>query len=264
MSRRIVAALFLGAGLLLHSSCSHDADQKFYEFGETGGMTAEQWRGKEFFDRYCSGCHGERGNGKGPAAPFLDPKPRDFTRGTFKFRSTPSNSLPTDADLVRSIREGVHGTAMPAWKTLPDVEVKAIVAYLKTFSKRFSREKPAPTLAFPGAPLDLDTPARVARGRLVWEELKCAFCHGDGGKGDGPSASKLVDSEGNPILPFDFTRKEPKGGSTPEDLYRTFMTGLAGTPMPDFAETTRDDPQRWDLVAYVRSLRAPSSAKENR
>ncbi|MBM4016278.1 MAG: cytochrome c [Planctomycetes bacterium] len=263
MSRRIMAALCLGAAVLLNTRCGDDADQLFYEFGEASGLEPAQWRGRELYGRYCAGCHGERGNGMGPAAPFLDPKPRDFTRGTYKFRTTPSSSLPTDADLVRTIREGVHGTSMPAWTTLPDAEVQAIVAWIKTFSKRFARERPAPTLALPGAPKDLDTAARVERGQRVWDELKCGLCHGERGQGDGPSAKSLIDSEGHPIPPFDFTRKEPKGGSTPEDLYRTFMTGLAGTPMPDFAETTRDDTQRWDLVAYVRSLRA-GAAKERR
>lgn len=259
------AALLLG-GALFGASCSNDADQLFYEFGEESQLTSQEWRGKELFLRYCAGCHGEKGNGKGPAAAFLDPKPRDFTRGVFKFRSTPSSSLPTDADLVRTIREGVHGTSMPAWKELPDAEVQSIVAYVKTLSKRFKREKPAPALSLPGAPVDIDSPERIARGKQVYADLKCGLCHGDGGKGDGPSAAKLVDSEGNPIVPFDFTRKAPKGGSRPEDLYRTFMTGLAGTPMPDFAETTSDDTQRFDLVAFVRSLRvnAGAQAKESR
>ncbi len=265
MRRWWTAALLLG-GALLGVSCSNDADQNFYEFGATSNLTSAQWRGQELYLRYCAGCHGDKGNGKGPAAPFLDPKPRDFTRGIFKFRSTPSSSLPTDADLVRTIREGVHGTSMPAWRDLPDAEVQSIVAYVKTLAKRFSREKPAPSLSLPGAPADIDSPARVARGKQVYADLKCGLCHGEGGKGDGSSAGKLVDSEGNPIKPFDFTRKEPKGGSRPEDLYRTFMTGLAGTPMPDFAETTSDDQQRFDLVAFVRSLRAAANApvKESR
>jgi len=261
MPRRSAIAALLGC-FAFATSCTDDADQRFYEHGQLPGLATDQWRGEELYLRYCAGCHGEKGNGKGLAAPFLEPKPRDFTRGVFKFRSTPSNSLPTEADLRRTIREGVHGTSMPSWKTLPDPEIDAIVAYLQSFSRRFQREKPAAALPLPGAPADLAAPERVVRGRQAYDDLKCGLCHGPEGKGDGPSAGSMTDSEGHAIRPFDFTRRAPKGGSRPEDLYRTFMTGLAGTPMPDYAESTRDETQRWDLVAFVLSLRA--GAKETR
>src|SRR5207247_1491942 len=72
-------------------------------------------RGKEEFEEHCIGCHGVRGDGNGLAATFLFPRPRDFTIGVFKFRSTPSGSLPTDGDLFRTITRGVRWTAMPTW-----------------------------------------------------------------------------------------------------------------------------------------------------
>jgi mono/diheme cytochrome c family protein len=251
----LLAAIALGG-----SACSDDADQAFYEAGVSEGLAPDQWRGRELYQRYCVGCHGESGNGKGPGAWFLDPKPRDFTRGVFKFRSTPSGSLPTDADLMRTLREGVHGTSMPSWRALPESELVALIAWLKTFSPRFQKAVPKPSISLPGAPDDVRDAERVTRGRQVYAELQCGACHGATGKGDGPSAKTLVDSEGNPIVPFDFTRRTPKGGDRPEDLYRTFMTGLTGTPMPDYADATRDELQRWDLVAFVLSLREQGRA----
>jgi cytochrome c oxidase cbb3-type subunit 2 len=260
-ARRLAARLLL-AGAAALVGCSNDPDQLFYELGRTDGLTPQQLRGRDLYYRHCVGCHGEKGDGQGVAARFLDPRPRDLTRGVFKFRSTPTASLPTDADLLRTLREGVHGTSMPTWKLVPDAELLSLIAFVKTFSPRFARQQPMPSIALPGAPPDIGAPERVERGRKVYAELQCGKCHGDAGHGDGPSAPTLVDSEDHPIRPFDFTKLAPKGGSRPEDLYRTFMTGLAGTPMPDYSEMTTDDSQRWDLVAFVLSLRASANQEK--
>ena len=72
--------------------------------------------GKRVYDRACGSCHGRSGDGKGPAAKYLNPPARDFTMGEYKFRSTPSGTIPTDDDIARTIIEGVNGTSMPAWK----------------------------------------------------------------------------------------------------------------------------------------------------
>lgn len=253
--RRLPSGWWPGVMFAL-ACCSPDPGQRYWENQESRGFSESELRGEDLYLRYCVGCHGPEGNGQGPAAEFLNPKPRDFTRGVFKFRSTPSGSLPTDGDLMRTLTEGVHGTSMPSWRHLPEQERHALITYLKTFSPQFARRKPAPSVPIPGAPEDLESPQRVARGKEAYLRQGCHTCHGEGGKGDGPSAGNFTDSENNKILPFDFTRRSPKGGARPEDLYRTFMTGLTGTPMPSFADTTRDDTERWDIVAYVLSLRS--------
>src|SRR5438876_649488 len=75
--------------------------------------------GKSVYERRCIGCHGVKGDGNGPSAVFLDPRPRDFTRGIFKFRSTPGkDSLPTDADLFINVTHGIWGTYIPTWQVL--------------------------------------------------------------------------------------------------------------------------------------------------
>jgi len=72
-------------------------------------------RGSALFRRMCASCHGEQGDGRGPAAAGLVPSPRDFTQGVYRYRSTPTGELPTVADLTRTISSGVPGTSMPAW-----------------------------------------------------------------------------------------------------------------------------------------------------
>ena len=209
--------------------------------------------GKEVFDAHCSGCHGKRGDGAGPAATFLWPLPRDFTAGVFKFRTTPSGTLPTDGDLVRTITRGVRWTAMPTWHEVTEKERLAVVTYLKTLSKRWNDDAPEPPLVIPPPPRA--TPQLLADGKVLYERAKCAECHGEHGKGDGPSAATLKDDFDRPIQPADFTRGELKAGGTVTDVYRTMTTGLDGTPMPSFADTMTDA-ERWAISYYVLSLSA--------
>jgi len=102
--------------------------------------TAEQREsGKKLYLKYCSQCHGEKGDGEGYASPHLYPKPRDFTSGKFKIRTTPSGKLPTDADLHHIIKVGMPYTSMPAWPHLTDAEIDNLVAYVKSFSPEFAK-----------------------------------------------------------------------------------------------------------------------------
>ena len=93
-------------------------------------------QGQAAFNRRCSGCHGVTGDGAGPAAPHLTPKPRDYRRGIFKFGSVTRGSKPVRQDLVRFIRHGARGTSMPAFRWLPDDEMQAIVSYVIMLSCR--------------------------------------------------------------------------------------------------------------------------------
>ena len=184
------------------------------------------------FGDACAPCHGNLGDGSG--APRLGtPQPRDFTAGVFKFRSTPTGSLPTDEDLFRTISRGVPGTWMPAWEEmLTPAQRWALVAYIKQFSEYFAEEEPDPPVDISPAP-DRSS-ALVQEGRFVYAMLGCAQCHGTVGRGDGPSASDLEDDWGQQIWPYDFTRGNYKAGSNPTDIYRTLVTGLSGSPMPAF------------------------------
>ena len=95
-------------------------------------------RGRNIFMHMCVFCHGEDGNGGGNATEYLYPWPRDFRKGIFKFRTTPTGTLPRDEDLYRTIIEGVPGTSMPAWKdALTPEDTWALINNIKKFSPRF-------------------------------------------------------------------------------------------------------------------------------
>jgi cytochrome c oxidase cbb3-type subunit 2 len=211
-------------------------------------------RGRAVYERRCVGCHGVKGDGNGPAATFLNPRPRNFTLGAFKFRSTPSGSLPTDGDLYRTLARGVRWTAMPTWHELPEQDRMSVIAYVKTFSSRWKEEKPEPPIPIgdpPKATADL-----LARGKELYAQAKCGQCHGNGGKGDGPSADDLKDDLGFKIRPADFTRGQFKGGGDVRDIFRTMTTGLDGTPMPSFADSMKKEDERWAISYYVLSFSA--------
>jgi cytochrome c oxidase cbb3-type subunit 2 len=94
----------------------------------------------------------------------------------------------------------------------------------------------------------------MLRGRALFQKMECWKCHGPAGHGDGPSASTLTDSKDNPIRPYNFaTGTRFKCGETNQDLYRVFMTGLDGTPMPSFADNLKPA-EAWDLVHFLRTL----------
>lgn len=210
-------------------------------------------RGKAVFEQRCVGCHGNEGDGNGPAATFLFPRPRDFTLGVFKFRSTPSGSLPTDGDLFRTVTRGVRWTAMPTWHELPEKDRLAVVQHLKTFSRRWREEQPEPPAVLPDPPKA--TRELLARGKELFVRAKCWECHGHEGRGDGPSAPDLKDDQKFPVRPTDFTRGQFKGGSHVTDIYRTMTLGLDGTPMPSFADSMTDE-ERWVISYSVLSFSA--------
>jgi mono/diheme cytochrome c family protein len=97
--------------------------------------------GEGLYRQHCVHCHGITGNGRGPTAAFLNPYPRDFTRGTFKFKSTPIGIKPTDDDLRLILINGVAGTAMPSFALLSSSEIDALVDYVKYLAIRGETER---------------------------------------------------------------------------------------------------------------------------
>ncbi|MBS1904714.1 MAG: c-type cytochrome [Bacteroidetes bacterium] len=219
------------------------------------------WAGKQVYETYCSGCHGVKGDGKGPAAAMLETKPRNFTRGMFKFISSAPGSLPTDADLLRTINRGVPRSSMPSWIMLSDADKLNVIEYIKTFSERWQTSQPPVALSFGSTPQWLGSAASVVKGKAVYARMGCANCHGELGLGDGKSAAALKDAEDNPIKPFNFREGVLKGGTRVEDVYRTFYTGLAGTPMPAFGGILSDE-ENWHLVSYITYLMGKTNVTE--
>lgn len=216
------------------------------------------------YRRYCAGCHGDLGDGNGENAVWLDPKPRDFTMATFKCRSTPTGTLPTDEDLFDTVARGLTNSNMPIWNTFTRQQRADLVAYVKTFSPRWQKEKAGDPIKIPPEPPV--TIESISHGKALFTKLECWKCHGPQGKGDGPSAATLTDSKDQPIRPYNFAGggddSRFKCGSTNQDIYRIFMTGVDGTPMPSFMDTIQPN-DAWDLVHFLRTLQVHRHSKEN-
>ena len=215
--------------------------------------------GQPIYKRFCIGCHGDLGDGEGENAQWIDPKPRNFTIAIFRCRSTPTGTLPLDSDLYDTIGRGMLNSNMPHWLPLTDEDRVNLVAYVKHFSPRWVTEKPGTPIVIPPEPPV--TADRIREGRVLFQKLECWKCHGVTGRGNGPSASTLTDDENRPILPFNFHDSQRfKCGSTDAAMYKDFMTGLDGSPMPSFSDNVKPD-EAWDLVMYLRTLQ-PDDTKE--
>lgn len=248
----LLAAGLLTAGLLVNAALA----LKPRETPETIA------RGKAIYARACVFCHGIHGKGDGPAALFIGaytgPRPKDFTREDYKFRSTASGRLPTDDDLFRTLTKGIPGF-MPSFQSFTEQERWEVIAYIKTFAPGF-QENEATAMILSTPPI-ATSPESISRGRSVYLEQKCEACHGPDGKGDGQLAlaGELTDARGMALAPADLTMPRSfKNGALPKDIVRTFLTGLDGTPMPSYEaafEGHEDD--LWHLANYLLSLSAP-------
>lgn len=212
--------------------------------------------GEMIYSMSCVYCHGSKGRGDGAASifigPFSHPRPNDFTRGVFKFRSTESGTLPTLSDLMRTIREGIPGF-MPSFRNLGEEGIRQVALYVAArFIKEDLPTKTTIKYIEHVGPYTY-TVESVRRGRQLYQELGCFICHGEDGRG---GKIALHDERGLSIKPVDLTRQETFGnGTSHEDIYRTIMTGLDGTPMPGFSPLFRErEESAWDLVHYILSL----------
>lgn len=221
-------------------------------------------KGRTVYFRRCSFCHGLLGDGEGPAAKYLDPRPRDFTLGTYKFRTTQSGELPTDADLFRTVSRGLPGTAMQAFDSavikngLGEDDRWAVIAYIKTFAQEFDDPELDPIKTGKVVSLPKNQPPfnaeTVAKGKAVFERAKCWECHGKLGRGDGQKSFDRKDDWGFPIRIRNVTHPwKIKAGAEVEDIYMRFSTGISGTPMPSFVKALSED-DRWLMANFIKSL----------
>jgi len=214
--------------------------------------------GEVLYKEYCASCHGENGGGSGNLAYLLYPKPRDFTSGKYKIKSSPPGLPPTDDDIIKTIKQGMPGTAMPAFNFLHNDEIIKLTDEVKKFSS-MNNQNVKPLII----PTETQTTDEIIKlGKNIYNEVGCNMCHGNTGKGDGPSSQKLVDSKGFPIVPKNFTSGNYIGGNTKQDLYLRFLTGIDGTPMPSYSNLAEvlgkpkkdENKLTWALVHYVKSL----------
>lgn len=285
----IVAVIVWGAGCTQVEAQEPSTQTRVRLTPEDVPLGPSAVRGREVYARWCIGCHGAEGLGDGPASAWLDPLPRNFQAGRFKFRSTPSGSLPTADDLIRTVNRGLKGSSMPAFPLLPEQEKKDVAEYVLwlaelgrarvevesamsedglTLERARAERMPAirtrlaerRAAAQPiGIPPEPPTSAEdVARGRELYTQ-KCESCHGATGIGDGTSSSALRDARDARILPRDFTKGRLRGGESAQDIFRRLRTGLDGTPMPSYSDSDQD---LWSIVHYVLTLRRESGPEE--
>lgn len=248
--------------------------------------------GRVAYGRYCTGCHGAEGDGRGEAAPFLHPRPRDFQRADFKFSSTRTGLLPTDGDLRRAIIDGLPGSAMTGYPFLPERTVDGLIAYIKTFSPRWTGT-PAPEIPLVADPYRADrrvdeSIARgdaIARGEAVYHGYAtCWTCHPayvttdrindylvamenpprDSFRSDIFESTADSDTSGTAVAPPDFLRDRMRAGRRVADLYRSIAAGITGTAMPTWVDsmnvtatsggTLVESADLWAMAYYVRSL----------
>lgn len=225
----------------------------------TAGPTiteADLAAGRMIYEMSCTFCHGSQGRGDGGAAiflgPYSHPRPNNLTAATFKFRSTRSGQPPMLTDLMRTIRHGIPGF-MPSYRNLGENGIRQVAAYIAAafIPTPLATESTITWLDYPGAAAR--TADSVRRGKHLYEDIGCVDCHGADGR---KSMAHMLDQRGLSVMPMDLTRPETFGnGDSPEDLYRTVMTGLDGTPMPGYAEAFEGtEEQVWDLVHFILSL----------
>ncbi len=236
--------------------------------------------GRVAYLQYCRACHGDKGDGKGPAAPGMRPPPRDFRLGVFKFAGVLDQKLPRDEDLVRIVRAGLHGTAMLGWD-VPPAQLDAIIQYLKTLSPKWRPEAVGePVVPGPDPWGEARKQGAIARGKLVYHGFaQCIGCHpayatrqvvyeaskrllGSGTTDfrDAMYQPELKESEyGVKVLPSDFLVNELRSiekGTALQDLYRIIVAGVTGAAMPAWSPSSLPEGESdvWALAYYVRSL----------
>jgi len=221
--------------------------------------------GHQVYTKQCAGCHGTTGDGKGPAGAFLNPPPRDYRNGVFKFTSTPRGSKPRREDLRRILKYGAKGTSMPAFRFLPDEEAEAVLDYVQVLAARGQLEidliREATDELDEGDDFDPETvaeyvqgisdswdraegelirpltvdPPRTAdtihQGAVAFAEFSCVKCHGPNARGS-KSADVGEDIWGRTAYPANLAMGMLHGGRRPVDIYRRIHSGINGTPMP--------------------------------
>lgn len=209
---------------------------------------------KDVYEKRCAWCHGWEGAGDGPAAEFLNPRPRDFTSGIYKYKNSPFDEFfPTDEDLFRTIRDGLAGTSMPGWSDLlSEKEMRGLVTYIKGFAGL----EEAVTKKVEVAKGVQASDESIAKGKELFID-RCAECHGDEGRGD--AAKKLKTDWDERVWPRDLTKPwYYRYGTDGEDIFRRISIGIPGTPMPSFADPENKkrltEEERWHVINYIKSI----------
>jgi len=223
----------------------------------TSAQPGNAENGATIYAKRCILCHGEEGDGDSPAAERLNPPPRDFTLGQYKFKTTAfDQDYADDGDLFRMIRDGMPGTAMPGWADiLSEQDMWDLIAHIKTFAG-IEEEEPGKQLDY-GSQI-ASSAESIAKGeKLFHQDDRCSECHGVLGKGD--AIKKLKDDNGARTWPRNLTKPWTfRVSNGPKDIFARISTGIPGTQMPSFADPKSKKiltpEERWHVANYVASL----------
>jgi mono/diheme cytochrome c family protein len=274
MKRTALLVFLLGAGACSRPAASPPSFTAPVTLGGRVVPVAALEHGRAVYTQYCRSCHGDAGDGKGTAAAGLLPPPRDLRLGVYKFAAVSAGQLPRDADFARTIREGLHGTAMAAWQ-VPETELDDLIQYVKSFAPRWRTETPGDQIAISADPWAGRDAEALGRGTGVYHGLaQCAVaCHpAYVTRPEIAAFTKQLtgidlreiradiyqpvpkDSDyGFKILPPDFTFNPLRGGDAVVDIYRAIASGIGGTAMPTW-KNVLPETDLWALAHYVRSL----------
>ena len=241
-------------------------------------------RGAQVFMRRCQPCHGVSGDGNGPVARYMHPRPRDYRQGIFKFTTTPYGSMPRREDILRTLKRGVTGTSMPSFQRVSQEDREAVADYVIALAKRGQLEIQLVALAEEEEELDPEfvqeaaadiatqwqvaqkqqvmpvskmpdmTPETIAEGHAMFLKMACSRCHGKNGRGGSIGNVEVgKDAWGHKAAAADLTSGMFHGGGRPIDIYRRIYSGINGTPMPAFGKTFQDTPDTiWHLVHFIK------------
>ncbi len=204
--------------------------------------------GEQTYLALCARCHGDKGDGHGKIAIYLDPYPRDLTKAGFM--TTKSYQR-----LAHSIEYGVPGTSMPAWgRILNAGQIDSVLSYVfATFTKQRANE--LKTRNVPEANPVAMSAESVARGEAMFAR-RCGGCHGRKGDGKGPNSLDILPRPRN-LRNAAFVQ-----ATSDKRLFDAILYGVQGTAMPpwiDYGLTANDV---GDLVNFIRSMNV-SKAKGN-
>lgn len=262
--------------------------------GSADVSTEHLLHGQAVYEQQCVQCHGVSGDGNGSVAKEMYPRPRDYRKGIFKFITTPYGAKPVRSDLLRTVRQGVRGTSMPAFHLLAEDDIESVVDYVLALTHRGELEELLVAMADDEEAIDKElvmeeslpaitnrwrdaetsvvqpltgqprfTKEHVDRGKKAFLTKGCSKCHGEDGRGQ--TAENIgKDGWGFATRAADLTSGMLHGGQEPIDVYRRIYSGINGTPMPGFGLSFQMEPDTiWDLVAYVKSVSGRRRAGEN-